>query len=73
MASTSNEQVNTAEFCEEVQKHECLYNKFNKDYKNKYIKAINCSKKNQRKVWDHSRRCQEEVQEHVHCVWTLLE
>ena len=40
MASTSNEQVNTAELCEEVQKHECLYNKFNKDYKNKYIKAI---------------------------------
>lgn len=41
VVSTSNDQVNTAEFCEEVQKYECLYNKFNKGWKNKHINA-NC-------------------------------
>ena len=37
MASTSNDQVSTTEFCEEIQKYEYLYNKFNKAYKNKRI------------------------------------
>ena len=27
---------------EEIQKYDCLYNKFSKDYKNKYKKKINC-------------------------------
>lgn len=31
----------TADFTEEVQKYDCLYNKFSKDYKNKYTK-MNC-------------------------------
>ena len=31
-------EYNQALFMEEVQKYECIYNKFLKDYKNKYIR-----------------------------------
>ena len=31
-------EFNQALFMEEVQKYECIYNKFSKDYKNKYIR-----------------------------------
>ena len=37
MAATTVE-FNQALFMEEVQKYECIYNKFSKDYKNKYIR-----------------------------------
>ena len=36
--------VPTAAFMEEVQKYNCIYNKYSKDFKNKFIK-INCWKK----------------------------
>ena len=39
MASSSD--LNTVVFMEEVQKYDCLYNKFSKYYKNKY-KKLNC-------------------------------
>ena len=37
----SGGEVNVVFFMEEVQKYDCLYNKYNKSYKDKYIK-INC-------------------------------
>ena len=36
MAATS--ELNSSLFMEEVQKYECLYNKFSKDYKNKFTR-----------------------------------
>ena len=39
MAATS--ELNSSLFMEEVQKYECLYNKFSKDYKNKFTR-LNC-------------------------------
>ena len=43
MAATNNE-FNSSLFMEEVQIYECLYNKFCRDYKNKFIR-LNCWKK----------------------------
>ena len=37
-------EVNVVFFMEEMQKYDCLYNKYSKSYKDKYIK-INCWKK----------------------------
>ena len=37
----SGGEVNVVFFMEEVQKYDCLYNKYSKSYKDKYIK-INC-------------------------------
>ena len=37
----SGREVNVVFFMEEVQKYDCLYNKYSKSYKDKYIK-INC-------------------------------
>ena len=37
----SDGEVNVVFFMEEVQKYDCLYNKYSKSYKDKYIK-INC-------------------------------
>ena len=42
MAATS--ELNSSLFMEEVQKYECLYNKFSKDYKNKFTR-LNCWRK----------------------------
>ena len=39
MAATS--ELNSSLFMEEVQKYECLYNKFSKEYKNKFTR-LNC-------------------------------
>ena len=41
---TSCGEVNVVFFMEEMQKYDCLYNKYSKSYKDKYIK-INCWKK----------------------------
>ena len=38
---TSGGEVNVVFFMEEMQKYDCLYNKYSKSYKDKYIK-INC-------------------------------
>ena len=38
MESVRKDELRVAEFCKEVQKYDCLYNKFNKDY----IVKINC-------------------------------
>ena len=43
MAATNSDEFNSLHFMEEVQKYECLYNKFNKDYKNKFVR-FNCWK-----------------------------
>lgn len=42
--AASSEDFNTALFMEEVQRYECLYNKYSKDYKNKFVR-LNCWKK----------------------------
>ena len=41
MADATVNSENGLLFMEEVQKFECLYDKFNKDYKNKFIR-LNC-------------------------------
>ena len=41
---SDNVEFSTPLFMEEVQMYECLYNKFNKQYKNKFIR-LNCWRK----------------------------
>ena len=72
MASQTASTVSAGVFLEEVQKYPCLYNKFCKEYKDKYIK-INCWRKIGEKFSLTPEEAEEKVQEFEDDVWSAPE
>ncbi len=67
-----NMEFSTALFMEEVQMYECLYNKFNKQYKNKFVR-LNCWRKIAEKLSMKLAEAEKKVKERLDGLWSIFE